>query len=319
MRYITQGSRRISQIGLGTARFGTLVSEAVAFELLDYYVRYGGNFLDTARNYYSWNNIGRGVSEETIGKWMMARGNRADVCICTKGGMSGEGTMSKIDLSLHNLMEEIKQSKEALQTNCIDIYLLHKDEPDRKVEEIMDSIQYIKEEARIEIIGVSNWRLDRIVRANKYAEQHGYSKIEAVSTCWSIAEPTEAFWNDPTTTSMNRETYDYLLNRGILTVAYSSQAKGFFQKAIIDGFDNIEPFLKQRVESEGNIHRLDLIRNYCERNDVSPTAVVNGYITQNRLKGVALVSCSSIEHLKEIIENSDIEIDKGFIQQFDAC
>lgn len=317
MKYLEKYGMRISKIGLGTGRFGTLVDEEASFAMLDAFVAGGGSVIDTARNYYEWVDNGRGISEKTIGKWMNSRRVRDKVYICTKGGVRNEGKKFFINLSRDNLLNEFKSSQDALMSKEIDIYLLHRDEVERSVEEIMETLQLIAELGNVKSIGVCNWSAKRIADANTYAEKQGYRPLTIIQTWWSIAAYTEAMWNDPTTTHMDQETYDYIKNNNLVGMAFTSQAKGFFQKAAAVGLNHLDDFLKQRIMTEKNLKILEYVVRYCKANDCSPTAVVNGYITSNDVDGIALVSCSTMEQLMDVLGNSDVEIDKKFIRYID--
>lgn len=318
MKYLEKYGMRMSKIGLGTGRFGTLVDERTSFEMLDLFLDGGGNVIDTARNYYEWVENGRGASEKTIGKWMDSRGTRDEVYISTKGGVRNEGKKFFINLSRENLCCELKCSQDALMSEKIDIYLLHRDEPERPVEEIMDTLQHIAEIGKVKAIGVCNWSTKRISAANAYANKQGYKLLTMIQTWWSIAAYTDAMWNDPTTTHMDQETYDYIKNNDLVGMAFTSQTKGFFQKAAAVGIDKIDTFLKQRIATESNLKILDSIIQYCREHDNLPTAVVNGYITSNDIEAIALVSCSTKEQLMDILDNCDVEIDKSFIRHIDS-
>ena len=76
MKYTNKFEMNLSKIGLGTGRFGTVVSKEMSFEMLDMFYEHGGNVIDTARNYYEWVENGRGKSEQTIGEWMAKRRNQ---------------------------------------------------------------------------------------------------------------------------------------------------------------------------------------------------------------------------------------------------
>ncbi len=318
MRYISwNGLGRISQIGLGTARFGTVVDEDLSFELMDYYFEHGGNIIDTARNYYEWTENGRGKSEKTVGKWVSDRNVRNSILISTKGGVRNEKSVFISDLSKANLLNEAMESMDSLCTDYIDTYFLHRDEPTREVSEIMYTLAEVKDVTKCKLLGVSNWRIERIIEANEYAKEHGLPRIETIQTWWSIADPIYEMWKDPTVTWMDEDTYQYVNAKGLLTFAYTSQAKGFFQKAIKEGYDNIPELLKERIVSGENLRRLKKIEGYCKEHKVDPTSVVNGYITQNRIPAVALISCSSIAHLKEIIDSTDDCVDPLWLSQFD--
>lgn len=318
MKYLDRYGMRISKIGLGTGRFGTLVDERTSFEMLDLFVAGGGNVIDTARNYYEWVENGRGASEKTIGKWMDSRGTRDKVYISTKGGVRNEGRKFFINLSRDNLCYEFKSSQDALRREKIDIYLLHRDEPERSVEEIMDTLQLIAAIGDVKAIGVCNWSAQRISTANAYAKKQGYKLLTMIQTWWSIAAYTDAMWNDPTTTHMDQKTYDYIKKNDLVGMAFTSQAKGFFQKAAAVGLDKLDGFLKQRIATENNLKILEGIIQYCREYHCSPTAVVNGYITSNDVDGIALVSCSTMEQLTDILDNCDIEVEKSFMQHIDS-
>ena len=191
MKYIEKCDMRMSKIGLGTGRFGTRLDKITAFQMLDAFVSGGGNVVDTARNYYEWVENGRGISEKTIGSWMTARGIRDKIYISTKGGVRNVGKKFYINLGKENLLNELKESQDALQSQNIDIYLLHRDEPERPVEEIMDTLQLVAEKSNVKALGVCNWSAERIIAANRYAIMHGYKPLLMIQTWWSIAAYTD--------------------------------------------------------------------------------------------------------------------------------
>lgn len=318
MRTLNYFNKKISQIGLGTGRFGTRIEKELAFEMMDYFSANGGNVIDTARNYYEWVENGRGKSERCIGEWIADRNNRNEICLCTKGGVSNKGNIFTSNLSKSALLTEVEESLEALQTDYIDIYLLHRDEPERSVEEIVESMQVVKEAGNILAIGVANWKINRIEAAFEYAVAHEMEPFRIVQTWWSLAEYTESMWNDPTTTHMDKETYEFMQQHQLLGMAYTSQCKGFYQKAFKQGLENIDPFLIKRIATPTNIEKFKYIKSYCEKNMVSPTAVVNGYITSNPLDGIALVSVSNMEQLKDIVSVSDYDLSQNVIHEIDA-
>ncbi len=65
--------RRVSAIALGSAHFGAKMPEETAFEVMDAYVKLGGNVLDTARVYGDFDLGIPGISEKTIGRWLASR------------------------------------------------------------------------------------------------------------------------------------------------------------------------------------------------------------------------------------------------------
>ena len=318
MKYIiNESSKPISKIGLGISRYGTLVDKAQSYDLLDLFLHYGGNVIDTARNYYEWVDNGRGKGEQLLGDWMQDRQNRDLIVVSTKGGVRNCGKVFTADLSKDNLTLELQESLDSLRTNYLDIYLLHRDEPDRPIEEIIETVQEIVPYVKNGLIGVSNWSAARLKAANSYALQHGLHPFKVVQTWWSISSYTETMWGDPTTTWMDDEMYQYCIKNQILAMGYTSQAKGFFQKAISVGLNNIDEMLKYRASNSANLIKLQHMDEYCRKNHLDPTAVVSGYITSNPLSGIALISTSNPDHLSEIMRCADYNLPISEIEWYD--
>ncbi|MBE3568335.1 MAG: aldo/keto reductase, partial [Thermogemmatispora sp.] len=128
MEYRTLGRTglRVSRLCLGTMQWGWTVDEPTAFAIMDAFVERGGNFFDTADFYARWIPGKRGgESEEIIGRWLRARGNRSQVVIATKVyHPMGEGPNER-GLSRKHIIEAVEASLRRLQTDYLDLYLAH--------------------------------------------------------------------------------------------------------------------------------------------------------------------------------------------------
>lgn len=282
--------------------------------MLDAFYEQGGTVLDTARSYSPWLSDGRGKSEACIGKWIEKRGTREKVVIVTKGGVNG----NTINNSKENLNSELEESLEALRTDYIDIYLLHKDDLSMPVEEIVDTMQFLKEKASIRKTGVSNMSYNRFAEAVAYAKRTHMEPFSVLQTWWSFAEYKDEMWNDHTTTHMEKDMYDLLKEENIVCMSYTAQCKGYFQKMVLDGAESIPHTLKKRIETKRNIKKAEYIKQFCRTYGIHPTAFVNGYITSNSLKGIALVSCSNMEQLQNIMDNCDYTLPQWAIDEIDS-
>lgn len=310
--------KNISRVGLGTAKFGARLSENDAENQLDVFTQAGGTLLDTARNYDEWDINGRGASEKCIGKWLQKANRRDKMVICTKGGVLRGNQEKRIyNLSKESLLTELQESLNVLQTEYIDIYLLHKDNEDFPVEEVVDACQELMEVGNIRKIGVSNWSLHRLKQANEYAYRHGLEPFTVGEYWWSLCEYTDAFWNDPKTYFLTSDLYCYLKEQNMLCLGYSSQCKGFFQKIVNTGYSSVPSFLVQRISTPRNLIKAGYIQRLCEEKHVSPTAIIQSYITNNELNGVALISCSNTDQLSECMKWSDYQLSQNLIQAID--
>ncbi len=153
----------ISNLCLGTMQFGWTADEAASVTVMDAFVEAGGTFIDTADIYSSWSpgNPG-GVSEEIIGRWMKARGNRDRVVIATKV----RGAMWKGDdaegLSRAHITRAVEDSLRRLQVETIDLYQCHWPDVKTPIEETLTIFGSLIESGKVRYIGASNYSVTQL-------------------------------------------------------------------------------------------------------------------------------------------------------------
>jgi pyridoxine 4-dehydrogenase len=183
-RTLTVAGREVARIGLGTNRL-TSTPENHAF--LRQAVEAGLGLIDTAHVYAG------GDSERAIGEGLSP--NPAGVVIATKGGYSGSG-------SPEALRAQIEQSLEGLRTDVIDLYYLHRVDPQTPLEESLGAIAEYRDAGRINAIGISAVDLEQIEAARKVAP------IAAVQNHYNVAERS------------SDDIVDYCEENGIVFVPY---------------------------------------------------------------------------------------------------
>lgn len=206
----------VPQLMLGTDYFKPELLETVG-PILDAYTAIGGTAVDTAHNY------GGGKSEETVGIWMEQRGNREQMVVLTKGA---HHNASGPRVHKQAIDEELERSLERLRTDYVDLYALHRDDPNVPVGPIVEALNAHVEAGRIRAIGVSNWSHQRIQEANDYAKAHGLVGFTFSSPNLSLAKPNEPFWKG--CISADAETCAWHEARQFPLLSWSSQARGFF-------------------------------------------------------------------------------------------
>ena len=165
MKNLKNTDLKISNVIMGTDSIGSLIDDKTSAELLDLYCDMGGNVLDTAECYASWAENGVHASEKFIGKWMSERKNRDKIVISTKGGHYLFGQPHR--LSEKDIFCDLDGSLKRLKTDYIDIYMLHRDNDETPVSEIIDVMNRLLNEGKIKAFGASNWTHKRIEEANK--------------------------------------------------------------------------------------------------------------------------------------------------------
>ncbi len=215
-RLITDIDKPISQLVLGTAFYRTENREQW-FDILDAYIEAGGTIIDSARAY--------GDSEEVLGLWMERRKNRDQAIIVTKCGHGKDGALPA-DNFPGVVTEELTTSLQTLRTDHLDLYLLHRDNQEMPVAEILEPLNREIADGRVHAIGASNWEYRRVTEANEYAYKRGLKGFAVVSNNISLAIPAASFYRGLVSTDKMGERWH--AETGIPLLPWSSQARGFF-------------------------------------------------------------------------------------------
>ncbi|MGI6172716.1 MAG: aldo/keto reductase [Christensenellales bacterium] len=303
-------------IALGSAAFGMTMDEENAFRILDCYAQMGGNLIDTARIYGDIPSGKTGQSEEIIGRWLRKNGCRRDTILATKGGHPRIETMHIGRLDEKNLQSDLSESLEALQTDCVDIYYLHRDDATLAVSEIMEVLHGFVKRGMVKALGASNWSAGRIREANAYAESHGLTPFSANEPQWSLARMTMV--EDPTLKQMDGAMLSLHEETKMLCMPFTPQAKGFFAKLHELGEEGLPEKAKRRYLSEENLARYRVLREICERRDLSVGAGAIAYLTSRDFPVCPVCGVSSVSQCRALLESAEAKMEKEDIERLDA-
>ena len=306
MRKQPFGQYQVSVIGLGSADYGGNLPESQAREFMDAYIALGGDFIDTARVYGDFRTPRNGESEKVVGRWMADRKCRERIFLSTKGGHPPLGNMRQSRLSREEIRGDMAESLCDLQTDHVEIYWLHRDDEDRPVGDIMETLQSLIEDGSSKMTGVSNWHPRRIREANAYARAHGLTPLAANQPQFSLARQVRS--SDPTLVSMDRETWEMHRETGMACCCFSSQARGFFTKLEEMGPDGLPEGLKSAYASAENLRIYDRLREVRRETGLSVAAIALAYLTCQPFPTFALAGASRLEHVAALREAGDAAI-----------
>ncbi len=185
-RRLGQSDLMIAPIMLGGNVFGWTADEKTSFALLDAFVDAGFNAVDTADVYAAWTPAGAGSSEILIGKWFKQSGKRDRVILATKVG--APMAEDKKGLSAAYIVDAVEASLKRLQTDYIDLYQAHKDDPDTPQEETMEAFARLVKAGKVRAIGSSNFAPERIASANAIAAKQGGPRYETDQPVYNLME-----------------------------------------------------------------------------------------------------------------------------------
>ncbi len=213
---------RISRLGLGCGNFGGVGSapefygkgenEQDAFALMDRAFEAGINFFDTADAY------GGGRSETFIGSWLKQKGSRARDQILLSSKVFnpvGDGPNDR-GLSRRHILRQIDASLARLQSDRLDMYLIHEPDPETPLEETLHAFDDLVRMGKVLYVGASNIEAWRLARALWISDKNGLSRFEWVQNSYSLLDRTP-----------EREAFPLCADQGLGFTAFSPLAGGW--------------------------------------------------------------------------------------------
>ncbi|MBQ8305547.1 MAG: aldo/keto reductase [Blautia sp.] len=292
----------VSDIGLGTVKAG--ITYETADELISAFLSEGGNLIDTARIYSDWipGEIGR--SERVVGDAIARLGVRSRVVLMTKGGhpdiSNGFDNMPK-RMSPADMRYDLEQSLRALQTDVIDIYVYHRDDPDQPVPEEIEVMETFRREGKIRWYACSNWTADRMSEADVYCKEHGYRGFICDQSLLNAGVPRMLTPSDPTLTVVKDEVYAYhVKNPDNVLMPFSSVAEGYFHRLLLKGEGGGD------YDTEGNRAFAKKIPALQEKYGATITQVLLGYFRTMPFTCIPLFGPRDVSQLSDAMKAMEI-------------
>ena len=263
----------------------------------DRFVACGGNAIDTAHVY------GGGRAERALGKWLQMRKNRQSVVVVGKGAHPDEHWASRINPSA--IAADLAESLERLQTDYIDLYLLHRDDPSVPAGEIVECLNEHQRAGRIRAFGGSNWSPDRFTQANTYALEHQLVPFVASSPQFSLATMNEPPL--PGCVALSDADQEWYARHQFPVLAWTSQARGFFSGRYSPDDRASEEMVRIWFSPE-NFSRLERAGELGRQRGVSANTVALAYVLCQPYPTFAIIGPRSLDQLNASMEALEIRL-----------
>jgi len=305
-RKLGNSGLEVSPLAFGGNVFGWTVDETMSFKLLDAFVASGCNFIDTADSYSRWVPGNRGGESETIiGKWMKQRGNRKKVVIATKVG-SEMGTDKK-GLSKPYILRAVEDSLQRLQTDYIDLYQSHFDDPDTPMEETLDAYAQLIKHGKVRAIGASNYSAERLSQALQVSKQNGYPSYQSLQPLYNLYDRAEF---ETTLEPLCQE-------KGLGVITYFSLASGFLTGKYRSENDLSKSPRGQSVKkylNDRGFRILKALDQVARQYDSTPARVSLAWIIARPSITAPISSATTLEQLNDLIEATKLQLDHPSIE-----
>lgn len=275
--------------------------------LLDHAFRQGINVYDTARVY--------GQSERVLGKWINKRKIRDKVVIISKGCHPNPA----MRITAKALKEDLDESLRQLETDYVDIYLLHRDSPETDIPEILTELNRYQKEGRIKIFGVSNWTYERIQYANECAVSMGLNGFTASSPNYGVGLQKGDPWKGGVSISGNKNEIAWYSRNQMPVFAYSCLGRGLFSgKVRSDSIkadkEKIDQYAIEGYWCEENIRRLERVEAMAEKKGATVAQIAMAYIINSDMNAFPIVRLSTKKRIDEAVRACGVNLSEDEIK-----
>lgn len=299
----------IFPLGLGTNTFGSTTDSAASEAILDAFLDGGGNFIDTADQYTFWVPGNQGGEAETIlGNWLRRHGTRDRVIIATKVG----GLPSRKGLAPDTIAIAAEESLRRLQTDYIDLYYAHFDEPERPIEEIASSFDRLVREGKVRHIAISNLEPDRIEAWMRVARNEQLATPVALQPEYSLVRRR----------NYERNVAPVAKRHGLSVFPYYALASGFLTGKYRTRED-LEGATRGRVVAEfmneEGLEVVDVLRGIASERGVAVPTVALAWILKRPAVTAPLASANSRQQLDQLLAAPGLELTRKEIAALDKA
>lgn len=306
--------KKVSRIIFGTAMPVFMKGENKS-ELFDAMYDLGINTFDMARNYMG--------SEASVGKWLEEKNMRENVVLLSKCGHPSMFGKKRINET--QMRRDFRKSSEYLHTGYIDIYLLHRDDPEVDAGEVVEIFNAMHAEGKIGAFGGSNWTHERIAQANEYAYKHNLIPFTVSSPNFGLADQVKDPWGGGCVTisgPANEAARNWYSKNQMPVIAYSSLGRGLFSGKVKSSESEKAAEILDAAAVKGyvcpeNFERLRRCEELAEAKGVSVPQIAMAWILRQNLNTFAVVSTSNPERMKENTEALNVVLSEEEIQYLD--
>jgi aryl-alcohol dehydrogenase-like predicted oxidoreductase len=296
----------VAPLALGGNVFGWTADEATSFKLLDAFVDNGFSLIDTADVYSRWIPGHKGGESETIiGNWLKKSGKRNQAVIATKVGMDmGEG---KKGLSASYIQRAVEDSLRRLQTDHIDLYQAHEDDPDTPLAETLGAFTELVRQGKVRAIGASNYSGARLAEALEVSRQNGLASYQTMQPEYNLYDRF----------AYESDLEPVCQKHGLGVICYFSLASGFLTGKYRSDADFSKSPRGQMVKKYLNprgLRILDALDQVAKRHNTIPTQVALAWLMARPSITAPIASATSLQQLDALVQAASLELDKSSIE-----
>jgi aryl-alcohol dehydrogenase-like predicted oxidoreductase len=310
-RKLGRSGLEVAPLALGGNVFGWTADEATSFRVLDAFVAAGFNLIDTADVYSRWAPGNHGGESETIlGRWLTRTGNRDKVVLATKVGLE-MGPRDK-GLSRAHILHAAEESLRRLQTDRIDLYQAHADDPEARLEDTLGAFAELVRQGKVRAIGASNYTAPRLAEALRLSRTEGLPRYECLQPLYNLYE-REPF---------EKDLEPLCRAEGLGVIPYYSLASGFLTGKYRSEADLAKSQRGAKVKNYLNdrgLRILGALDRVAERYRSTPARVALAWLLAEPTVTAPIASATSVDQLHDLTEATRLELDGVAVEELNAA
>jgi len=307
MQYVNLGKTglKVSRLCLGTMTYGSskwrpwVLDEEASRPFFQRAVEAGINFFDTADMYSV------GLSETVVGRSIREYTRRDDVVIATKVYFPmGPGPNDR-GLSRKHIMAAIDASLRRLATEYIDLYQIHRFDPETPMEETLEALHDVVKSGKALYIGASSMHAWQLAKMLYTADSHGWTRFVSMQNHYNLIYREE-----------EREMIPLCIDQGIAVIPWSPLARGFLagnRKRETDRAKT-DDLAQEFYVAESDFTIADRVSELAKRRSVSPAQIALAWILRKPGVTAPIVGASKLGQLDESVAALEIQLDESELQ-----
>lgn len=299
----------IEPLVFGGNVFGWTVDEAKAFDLLDAFVDHGFTAIDTAEGYPNWvPGNPEGLSETIIGKWLKARGNRANVHIFSKvnsakreGGLSSESIQAAVEASLGRL-----------QTDYLDVYFSHWPDPQTGHQETLEAYDKLIRAGKVRVLGASNYDAQMLRDASETSVIKSLTRYEVIQPRYNLYDRSE----------FETGLKPVIAELELGAVVYHSLAAGFLSgkyRSKTDQSKSQRGGAMDKYLNERGLNILDMLDEVGAQTGATPAELALAWLVHQPGVSAPIASATSREQLDSLAKGVRLKLTSEQVERLSAA
>lgn len=295
-----QSGLKVSRIALGCMSFGDTsqgfnewaLGDAEAEPVFRQAVELGITFWDTANVY------GFGSSEEIVGRAIRKYTRREDVVLATKVHFKMHDGPGGSGLSRKAIMEQVDASLSRLGTDYVDLYQIHRFDPEVPIEETMEALHDVVKAGKARYIGASSMWAWQFAKMQHTAGLHGWTRFVSMQNQYSLMQREE-----------EREMFPLLADQGVGSIPWSPLAKGRLTRPWGEHTKRADTDpMQRRFFSDDDQPIADAVQRVAQEQGVPMAQVALAWVLRNPSVAAPIVGATKSRHLSDAVAALDIQL-----------